>query len=54
MISLRNVEKVYEHGPVKTWVLRRVNMDIREGEFVSDHGAVRCREIDSSPRARHA
>src|SRR4051812_29320923 len=38
MISLRNVEKVYEHGPVKTWVLRRVNMDIREGEFVSIMG----------------
>jgi putative ABC transport system ATP-binding protein len=38
MISLRNVEKVYEHGPSKTWVLRRVNVDIREGEFVSVMG----------------
>src|SRR3954467_3010229 len=38
MISLRNVEKFYEHGPTKTWVLRRVNADIREGEFVSIMG----------------
>jgi ABC-type lipoprotein export system ATPase subunit len=38
MISLRNVEKYYEHGPSKTWVLRRVNVDIREGEFVSVMG----------------
>jgi len=38
MISLRNIEKFYEHGPTKTWVLRRVNIDIREGEFVSVMG----------------
>jgi len=38
MISLRNVEKFYEHGPVRTWVLRRVNLDFREGEFVSIMG----------------
>lgn len=38
MISLRNVEKYYEHGPSKTFVLRRVNVDIREGEFVSIMG----------------
>jgi ABC-type lipoprotein export system ATPase subunit len=38
MISLRNVEKFYEHGPAKTYVLRRVNLDIAEGEFVSIMG----------------
>jgi ABC-type lipoprotein export system ATPase subunit len=38
MISLRNVEKYYEHGPTKTWVLRRVSLDIKEGEFVSIMG----------------
>lgn len=38
LISLRNVEKFYEHGPTKTWVLRRVNLDIRDGEFVSIMG----------------
>jgi putative ABC transport system ATP-binding protein len=38
MISLRNVEKYFEHGPTKTWVLRRVSLDIKEGEFVSIMG----------------
>src|SRR4051812_4427538 len=38
MITLRNVEKYFEHGPTKTFVLRRVNVDIKEGEFVSIMG----------------
>ena len=38
MIALRNVEKYFEHGPAKTFVLRRINVDIREGEFVSIMG----------------
>jgi putative ABC transport system ATP-binding protein len=38
MISLRNVEKYFEHGPTKTYVLRRVNLDIKEGEFISIMG----------------
>jgi putative ABC transport system ATP-binding protein len=38
MISLRNVEKYFEHGPTKTWVLRRVTLDIKEGDFVSIMG----------------
>lgn len=38
MISLRNVEKYFEHGPTKTFVLRRINADIKEGEFVSIMG----------------
>jgi putative ABC transport system ATP-binding protein len=38
MIELRNVEKYFEHGPTKTFVLRRINLDIREGEFVSVMG----------------
>jgi len=38
MISLRNVEKFYEHGVSKTFVLRRVNIDVKEGEFVSIMG----------------
>jgi len=38
VISLRNVEKYFEHGPTKTWVLRRVSIDIKEGEFVSIMG----------------
>jgi ABC-type lipoprotein export system ATPase subunit len=38
MITLRNIEKYFEHGPTKTFVLRRINADIREGEFVSIMG----------------
>lgn len=38
MISLRNIEKYFEHGPTKTFVLRRINLDIREGEFISIMG----------------
>src|ERR1700724_1677700 len=38
MITLRNIEKYFEHGPTKTFVLRRINVDIKEGEFVSIMG----------------
>jgi putative ABC transport system ATP-binding protein len=38
MIELRNVEKFYETGAGRTYVLRRVNLDVREGEFVSIMG----------------
>lgn len=38
MIKLIDVEKVYESGAGKTWVLRRINLDIREGEFVTIMG----------------
>lgn len=38
MIRLRNVEKFFQHGPTKTFVLRRINLDIKEGEFVSIMG----------------
>ena len=38
MISLRNVEKSFSHGPATTYVLRRVDFDIQPGEFVSIMG----------------
>jgi putative ABC transport system ATP-binding protein len=38
MISLKNVEKYFEHGPTKTFVLRRIDLDIKEGEFISIMG----------------
>ena len=38
MIELRNVEKFYQHGPTKSFVLRRVDLTIQEGEFVSIMG----------------
>jgi putative ABC transport system ATP-binding protein len=38
MISLRNIEKSFQHGPSRTYVLRRVTLDIQQGEFVSIMG----------------
>src|SRR6187397_2803208 len=38
LISLRSVEKSYPHGVGRTYVLRRLNADIKEGEFVSIMG----------------
>src|ERR1700722_9863094 len=38
MIRLRNVEKFYAHGIGKTFILRRIDVDIQEGEFVSIMG----------------
>jgi ABC-type lipoprotein export system ATPase subunit len=38
LISLRNLEKSYPHGVGRTYVLRRVNVDIKAGEFVSIMG----------------
>ena len=38
MITLRNVEKFYEGGYGRSYVLRRVNIDIKEGEFVTIMG----------------
>jgi len=38
MIRLRNIEKFYEAGYGKTFVLRRITLDIKEGEFVTIMG----------------
>lgn len=38
LITLRNIEKYFEHGPTKTFVLRRVNIDVKDGEFISIMG----------------
>jgi putative ABC transport system ATP-binding protein len=38
MIGLRNVEKFYETAAGKSYVLRRIDLDIREGEFVTIMG----------------
>jgi ABC-type lipoprotein export system ATPase subunit len=38
MIQMQNVEKYYEAGHAKTWVLRRINIDLRDGEFVTIMG----------------
>ncbi len=38
MISLRNVEKYVERAGSRTYILRRIEVDVREGEFVSIMG----------------
>src|SRR4029078_5478400 len=38
LIALRNIEKSYAHGTSRSYVLRRINADIKEGEFVSIMG----------------
>jgi len=38
MISLRNVEKFFSQGISKNYVLRRIDLDIKPGEFVSIMG----------------
>jgi ABC-type lipoprotein export system ATPase subunit len=38
LVQLRNIEKGYQHGPTTTFVLRRVTLDIKAGEFVSIMG----------------
>ncbi len=38
MIQLKNVDRSYKAGAGRTWVLRRVSLDIREGEFITVMG----------------
>src|SRR5664279_818315 len=38
MIQLKNVERSYKTGAGQTWVLRRIDLTIREGEFVTVMG----------------
>ena len=38
MIQLKNLERSYKTGAGQTWVLRRVNLEIKEGEFLTIMG----------------
>jgi putative ABC transport system ATP-binding protein len=38
MIQLKNIERNYKTGAGYTWVLRRVNLDIQQGEFITVMG----------------
>jgi ABC-type lipoprotein export system ATPase subunit len=38
LIGLRNVEKSVPQGGGRTWLLRRIDLDVREGDFVSIMG----------------
>lgn len=38
LISLRGLEKSYPHGPGRTFVLRQITLDVKDGEFLSVMG----------------
>jgi ABC-type lipoprotein export system ATPase subunit len=38
LISLRHLERSFAQGPAQAYVLRRINVEIKEGEFVSIMG----------------
>ena len=38
MIKLNNIEKFYSNKLIKTYVLRRINLEIEEGEFITIMG----------------
>jgi len=38
MIRMQNIEKHFESGAGRTYVLRRINLDIKEGEFITIMG----------------
>jgi putative ABC transport system ATP-binding protein len=38
MIQLKNIERSYKTGAGQTWVLRRVNLEIQPGEFITVMG----------------
>ena len=38
LIRLVDIEKSFAHGPGRTFVLRRISLDIQEGDFVSIMG----------------
>ncbi|MEM1321480.1 MAG: ABC transporter ATP-binding protein [Bacteroidota bacterium] len=38
MIQLKNIERYYRSGFNKSWVLRGINLDIKDGEFVTIMG----------------
>ena len=38
LIAVRNLEKSYARGTSRSWVLRRIALDIKDGEFVSIMG----------------
>jgi ABC-type lipoprotein export system ATPase subunit len=38
MIQLKNIERSYKAGSGQSWVLRRINLEIRDGEFITFMG----------------
>ena len=38
LIQLRDVERFYQAGPNRSWVLRRINLEVKEGDFITIMG----------------
>src|SRR5947207_11022793 len=38
LIQLNNLERFYQTGPTRTWVLRRISVEINEGDFITIMG----------------
>jgi putative ABC transport system ATP-binding protein len=38
LIQLRDIERFYQAGPNRTWVLRRINLEVKEGDFITIMG----------------
>lgn len=38
LIQLNNLERFYQTGPTRSWVLRRINVEINEGDFITIMG----------------
>jgi putative ABC transport system ATP-binding protein len=38
MIRLKNIEKYYSNKFIKTWVLRQINLEIKDGDFITIMG----------------
>ena len=38
LIQLNNIERFYQTGPTRTYVLRRINVEINEGDFITIMG----------------
>ncbi len=45
MIELKNVERSCKNGHTEEWVLRRIGLTIREGEFLTIMGPSGCRKV---------
>ena len=38
LIQLRDIERFYQVGPTRSWVLRRINLEVKEGDFITIMG----------------
>jgi len=38
LIQINNLERYYQTGPTRTWVLRRISVEINEGDFITIMG----------------